>query len=76
MNLIQIKSSKLGKYEDTPKQVIDIKNDIKEYIKNNLKIEVEYNSPIGLSDGKIKVILKLEGEIIDSNEKKIYKTFF
>ena len=57
-------------------EVIDIKEDIKEYIKNNLKIEVEYNSPIGLSDGKIKVILKLEGEIIDSNEQKIFKTFF
>ena len=57
-------------------KVIDVKEDIKEYIKNNLKIEVEYNSPIGLSDGKIKVILKLEGEIIDSNEQKIFKTFF
>lgn len=57
-------------------KVIDVKEDIKEYIKNNLKIEVEYNSPIGLSDGKIKVTLKLEGEIIDSNEQKIVKTFF
>jgi len=53
-----------------------IDNEVKKYLKDNLKIEVEYNSPIGLSDGKIKVILKLEGEIIDSNEKKIFKTFF
>jgi len=53
-----------------------IANEIKNYLKDNLKIEVEYNSPIGLSDGNIKVTLKLEGEIIDSNEKKIYKTFF
>ena len=53
-----------------------IGDEIKKYLKDNLKIEVEYNSPIGLSDGKIKVILKLEGEIIDSDEKKIIKTFF
>jgi hypothetical protein len=53
-----------------------IANEIKNYLKDNLKIEVEYNSPIGLSDGKIKVTLKLEGEIIDSNEQKIFKTFF
>ena len=53
-----------------------IDNEVKKYLKDNLKIEIEYNSPIGLSDGKIKVILKLEGEIIDSNEKKIFKTFF
>ena len=57
-------------------KVVDLEKDIKEYIKNNLKIELEYNSPIGLSDGKIKVILKLEGEIIDSAEQKIMKTFF
>ena len=76
MNLIPIKACKIDNYEETTKQVIDIKNDIKEYIKNNLKIEVEYNSPIGLNDGKIRVILKLEGEIIDSNEQKIFKTFF
>ena len=53
-----------------------IDNGFKKYLKDNLKIEVEYNSPIGSNDGKIKVILKLEGEIIDSNEKKIFKTFF
>lgn len=53
-----------------------IADEIKNYLKDNLKIEVEYNSPIGLSDGKIKVTLKLEGEIIDSNEQKIFKTFF
>jgi hypothetical protein len=53
-----------------------IEDKIRKYLKNNLKIEVEYNSPIGLSDGKIKVILKLEGEIIDSTEQKIMKTFF
>jgi len=53
-----------------------IDNGFKKYLKDNLKIEVEYNSPIGLSDGKIKIILKLEGEIIDFNEKKIFKTFF
>ena len=53
-----------------------IANEIKNYLKDNLKIEVEYNSPIGLNDGKIKVTLKLEGEIIDSNEQKIFKTFF
>ena len=53
-----------------------IANEIKNYLKDNLKIEIEYNSPIGFSDGKIKVTLKLEGEIIDSNEQKIFKTFF
>ena len=53
-----------------------IANEVKKYLKDNLKIEVEYNSPIGLNDGKIKVTLKLEGEIIDSNEQKIFKTFF
>ena len=53
-----------------------IADEIKNYLKDNLKIEVEYNSPIGLNDGKIKVTLKLEGEIIDSNEQKIFKTFF
>ena len=57
-------------------KVVDLEKDIKEYIKNNLKIEVEYNSPVGLSDGNIKVTLKLEGEIIDSTEQKIMKTFF
>jgi hypothetical protein len=76
MNLIPIKSCKLGKYEKITKQVVDVKEDIKEYIKDNLKIEVEYNSPVGLGDGNIKVTLKLEGEIIDSDEKKIIKTFF
>lgn len=76
MNLIPIKSTKLGRCEETTKQVVDIKNDIKEYIKNNLKIEIEYNSPVGLSDGNIKATLKLEGEVIDSDEKKIIKTFF
>lgn len=54
----------------------DITNEIKKYLKDNLKIEVEYNSPVGLFDGKIKVILKLEGEIIDSNEQKIFKSLF
>jgi hypothetical protein len=53
-----------------------IEDNIRKYLKNNLKIEVEYNSPVSLSDGKIKVTLKLEGEIIDSNEQKIMKTFF
>ena len=53
-----------------------IDNEVKKYLKDNLKIEVEYNSPISLNDGKIKVTLKLEGEIIDSNEQKIFKTFF
>jgi len=57
-------------------KVVDLEKDIKEYIKNNLKIELEYNSPVGLSDGNIKVTLKLEGEIIDSTEQKIMKTFF
>ena len=52
-----------------------IEDKIRKYLKNNLKIEVEYNSPIGLSDGNIKVTLKLEGEIIDSTEQKIMKTF-
>ena len=61
---------------DTEIKIIDIKQNIKEYLKNNLKIEIEYNSPIGLSDGNIKATLKLEGEIIDSNEQKIFKTFF
>lgn len=60
----------------TPFKKHYINEEIKQYLKDNLKIEVEYNSPIGLSDGNIKVTLKLEGEIIDSNEKKIYKTFF
>ena len=53
-----------------------VDNEVKKYLKDNLKIEVEYNSPIGLSDGKIKVTLKLKGVIIDSDEKKIFKTFF
>ena len=53
-----------------------IANEVKNYLKDNLKIEIEYNSPVGLSDGNIKAILKLEGEIIDSDEKKIFKTFF
>lgn len=76
MNLIPIKSIKLDKYKETTEQVVYIKNDIKEYIKNNLKIEIEYNSPVGLIDGNIKATLKLEGEVIDSDEKKIIKTFF
>jgi hypothetical protein len=53
-----------------------IANEVKNYLKDNLKIEIEYNSPVGLSAGNIKAILKLEGEIIDSDEKKIFKTFF
>lgn len=66
----------ISQNDNVKTKVIDVKEDIKEYIKNNLKIEVEYNSPTGLSDGKIKVTLKLEGEIIDFNEQKIFKTFF
>lgn len=50
--------------------------DVKNYITDNLKVEVEYNSPMGLIKGNIKVILKLDGEIIDSDEKPIYKTYF
>ena len=53
-----------------------IDKEIETYLKNKLKIELEYNTPIGLSDGNIKVTLKLNGEIIDSSEKKINKTFF
>jgi len=49
---------------------------IKDYLKNNLKIELEYCSPIGLSDGFIKATIKLNGEIIDSDKKTIVKTFF
>ena len=50
--------------------------DVKNYLTDNLKVEVEYNSPMGLSKGNIKVTLKLDGEIIDSDEKPIYKTYF
>ena len=54
----------------------NINKSIKEYLKKNLKIEIKYNQPVGLCDGLIKVILKLNGEIISSDEHKIYKTFF
>lgn len=50
--------------------------DVKNYLTDNLKVEVEYNSPVGFSKGNIKVTLKLDGEIIDSDEKIINKTYF
>ena len=53
-----------------------IDKEIEIYLKNKLKIELEYNTPIGLCDDNIKVTLKINGEIIDSSEKKINKTFF
>lgn len=49
---------------------------IRDYIKEHLKIEIEYTSPAGLCDGKIKATLKLDEEVIDSNEHKIFKSFF
>jgi hypothetical protein len=49
---------------------------IKDYLKNNLKIELEYCSPVGLNDGFIKATIKLDGEIIDSDKKTIVKTLF
>ena len=36
-----------------------------DYIKEHLKIEIEYTSPAGLCDGKIKATLKLDEEVID-----------
>lgn len=55
---------------------VDFENAIKNYIKEHLKIEIEYTSPAGLCDGKIKATLKLDEEVIDSNEHKIFKSFF
>lgn len=49
---------------------------IRDYIKEHLKIEIEYTSPACLCDGKIKATLKLDEEVIDSNEHKIFKSFF
>ena len=51
-------------------------DDIRDYIKEHLKIEIQYNSPSGLCKGSIKTTLKLDDEIIDSSEQKIYKSFF
>ena len=56
--------------------VKNFNDNIRDYIKEHLKIEIEYTSPAGLCDGKIKVTLKLDEEVIDSNEHKIFKSFF
>lgn len=56
--------------------VKNFNDNIRDYIKEHLKIEIEYTSPAGLCDGKIKATLKLDGEVIDSNEHKIFKSFF
>ena len=49
---------------------------IRDYLKKHLKIEIQYNSPTGLCKGSIKTTLKLDDEIIDSSEQKIYQSFF
>lgn len=56
--------------------VKNFNDNIRDYIKEHLKIEIEYTSPAGLCDGKIKATLKLDEEVIDSNEHKIFKSFF
>lgn len=56
--------------------VKNFNDNIRDYIKEHLKIEIEYTSPVGLCDGKIKATLKLDEEVIDSNEHKIFKSFF
>jgi hypothetical protein len=55
---------------------VDFENAIKNYLKEHLKIEIQYNSPSGLCKGSIKTTLKLDDEVIDSSEQKIYKSFF
>ena len=53
-----------------------IANEVKKYLKEHLKIEIEYNSPSGLCKGFIKATLKLDDEVIDTSEQKIYQSFF
>lgn len=58
------------------KNVISFYDILEDYIRKNLKIEIKYSPPIGFCDGKIKVILKLNGDIIDSDEHNIHKSLF
>jgi hypothetical protein len=54
----------------------DIYDILEDYIRKNLKIEIKYSPSIGFCDGKIKAILKLNGDIIDSDEHNIHKSLF
>jgi hypothetical protein len=53
-----------------------IDNEVKKYLKDNLKIEVEHQAPHTFNNGYVKVGIYWDNELINEDIQKIYQSFF